>query len=140
MSEPVKGQRELAFGDYFRLLVKGRYILLFSVASFLGPTWWFIKRLPEYYITSSQLVMDEKSVNPTSLMLDNSSSTKNIGYYRAIFQSKAFLDRMEQGAAADLAKAGIKGRLKEFITQNVSMGEGSVESFITISSKTNSAT
>ncbi|MDB5047669.1 MAG: hypothetical protein JWO30_740 [Fibrobacteres bacterium] len=136
MSEPVKGQRELAFGDYFRLLVKGRYILLFSIAAFLGPTWWFIKHLPDYYITSAQLVMDEKPVNAASVLLDNSSSAKNIGFYRAIFQSQAFLDRMVQGTAGELAKAGVIRKQKEYITQNLAVGEGSVESFITLTSKT----
>ncbi len=138
MSEPVKGQRELAFGDYFRLLVKSRYILLFSISAFLGPTWWFIKRLPDSYITSSQLVMDEKPVNAASVLMDNSSNTKNIGFYRAIFQSQAFLDRMVQGTAAQLAKAGITTKQKEYITQNLAVGEGSVETFITLTSKTNS--
>ncbi|HKP96791.1 MAG TPA: polysaccharide biosynthesis tyrosine autokinase [Fibrobacteria bacterium] len=139
MSEPARGQRELAFGDYLRLLVKGRFILLFSVAAFLGPTWWFIKRLPDYYITSAQMVMDEKPVNAASVLLDNSGGSKNIGYYRAIFQSQAFLDRMVQGTSAELAKAGITSKQKDYISQNLSVGEGSVESFINITGKTSSA-
>jgi succinoglycan biosynthesis transport protein ExoP len=140
MSEQHKvQQRELAFGDYFRILIKGRYILLFTVASFLGPTWWFIKRMPDFYITSAQLVMDEKPVNAASVLMDNQSNAKNIGYYRAIFQSQAFLDRMAQGAAAELAKAGIVAKQKEYIASNLSVNEGSVESFITLNSKTNSA-
>ncbi len=139
MNEQPKGQtRELAFGDYFRILIKGRYILLFSIASFLGPTWWFIKRLPDFYITSAQLVMDEKPVNAASVLVDNQSSNKNIGYYRAIFQSQAFMDRMAQGTAGELAKAGIKKKQKEYIASNLSVNEGSVESFITLNSKTNS--
>ncbi|MDB5106948.1 MAG: hypothetical protein JWP91_4637 [Fibrobacteres bacterium] len=139
MREPAKGQRELAFGDYFRILVKGRYILLFSIAAFLGPTWWFIKRLPDFYITSAQLVMDEKQVNPASVLVDNQGSQKNIGFYRAIFQSRAFLDRMVQATSPDLAKAGITSKQKDYIAANISVNEGSVESFITITSKTNSA-
>ncbi|MEO7426822.1 MAG: polysaccharide biosynthesis tyrosine autokinase [Fibrobacteria bacterium] len=139
MREPAKGQRELAFGDYFRLMVKSRYILLFSVAAFLGPTWWFIKHLPDYYVTSSQLVMDEKTANPAALMADNGSGNKTIGFYRAIFQSQAFLDRMVQGTADELAKTGVTAKQKEYIAQNLVLGEGSVETFITLTSKTNSA-
>jgi tyrosine-protein kinase Etk/Wzc len=139
MSEPAKGQRELAFRDYLRLLIKGRYILLFSVAAFLGPTWWFIKRLPDYFITSSQLVMDNKPANAAAVLLDNNSGSKNIGYYRTIFQSQAFLDRMVQATSGELAKAGITAKQKEYIAQNISVLEGSVESFINISAKTNSA-
>jgi capsular exopolysaccharide synthesis family protein len=139
MNEPAKGQRELAFGDYFRILIKGRYILLFSVMAFLGPTWWFIKRLPDYYITSAQMVMDEKPVNAASVLMTDQPNQKNIGYYRAIFQSQAFLDRMLQGTAAELAKAGIKTKQKEYISANLGVNEGSVESFITLNSKTNSA-
>jgi succinoglycan biosynthesis transport protein ExoP len=139
MSEHAKGQRELAFGDYFRILIKGRYILLFSVMAFLGPTWWFIKRSPDFYITSAQLVMDDRPVNAASVLMDNQSNTKNIGYYRAIFQSKAFLDRMHQATGPDMIKAGITAKQREYIGANVGVNEGSVESFINITSKTNSA-
>jgi capsular exopolysaccharide synthesis family protein len=46
---------------------------------------------------------------------------------------------MAQGAAAELAKAGIAAKQKEYIASNLSVNEGSVESFITLNSKTNSA-
>src|SRR3954465_1267532 len=106
MSEPAKPQRELQFRDYFRLLAKGRYIVLFSVAAFVGPTWWFVKHIPDYYITSSQLVLDKAQVNaPTMLMANDGQTERNIGFYRAIFQSQAFLDRVAQGAASELAHA-----------------------------------
>jgi capsular exopolysaccharide synthesis family protein len=140
MSEAPKPQRELQFGDYFRLLIKGRYILLFSVAAFLGPTWWFIKRLPDYYITSSQLVMDKAPVNAASVLLNaEGEGQRNIGFYRAIFQSQAFLDRIVQGAAPELAQAGVTRKQKEFIGANLHVDEGTVESFITISAKTHDA-
>ncbi|MDQ2999785.1 MAG: polysaccharide biosynthesis tyrosine autokinase [Fibrobacterota bacterium] len=139
MNEPVKGQRELAFGDYFRILFKGRYILLFSVVSFLGPTWWFIKRLPDFYITSAQLVMDEKPINSASVLMgDNQAGQKSIGFYRTIFQSRAFLDRIVHATAGDLAKAGITVKQRDYISSNLGVNEGAVESFVSISSKTNS--
>ncbi len=139
MSEAPKPQRELQFGDYFRLLIKGRYILLFSIAAFLGPTWWFIKRLPDYYITSSQLVMDKAPVNAASVLLSNDDNQRGIGFYKTIFQSQAFLDRMVQATAGDLAKAGVTKKQKEFISDNLHVDEGTVESFFTISSKTHNA-
>lgn len=139
MNQPIKPQRELAFGDYFRILLKNRYILLFSIAAFMGPTWWFIKTLPDFYTTSSQLVMDEKPSPTAVLMLDNQSNMKDIGYYRALLTSQAFLDRVIQGTAPDLAKAKITAKQREFVNEHISIVEGSVPSFISISSKTNSA-
>jgi capsular exopolysaccharide synthesis family protein len=139
MSDIPKPQRELQFGDYFRLLIKGRYILLFSVAAFLGPTWWFIKRMPDYYITSSQLVMDKAPVNAASVLLAQEDNRRGIGFYRAIFQSQAFLDRMVMATAAELAKAGVTKKQKDFVAANLHVDEGAVESFITISSKTHDA-
>ena len=139
MSEIPKPQRELQFGDYFRLLIKGRYIVLFSVAAFLGPTWWFIKRLPDYYITSSQLVMDKAPVNAASVLLAQEDNQRGIGFYKTIFQSQAFLDRMVQGTAGDLAKAGVLKKQKDFISENLHVDEGAVETFFSISSKTHDA-
>lgn len=140
MSEPAKPQRELQFRDYFRLLLKGRWILLFSLVAFLGPTWWFVKRMPDSYITSSQLVLDKAPVNAASVLLSPEGETqRNIGFYRAIFQSQAFLDRVAQGAAGELAAAGVSRKQKEFISANMRVDEGTVESFITITAKTNSA-
>ena len=75
MNQPVvKPQRELAFGDYFRILVKNKYILLFSVVAFMGPTWWFIKTLPDFYTTSSQMVIDEKPTGAAAMFLESQSN------------------------------------------------------------------
>ena len=135
----VKPQRELAFGDYFRILVKNKYILLFAVVAFMGPTWWFIKTLPDFYITSSQMVIDEKPTGAAAMLMESQSNQKDIGYYRALLQSAAFLDRVIQGISPQLVKAGITKHQREYVNDRISMAEGSVPSFISISAKTNSA-
>ncbi len=136
---PHKPTRELALGDYFRILVKNRWMILFSLSAFLGPTWWFVKHLPDSFITSSQLVMDEKFSPETPMMMDNGASQKDIGYYRAIFQSQAFLERLAQALAPELAHSKILSHQKEYLAQTITVNEGSVHSFIAISAKTNSA-
>jgi capsular exopolysaccharide synthesis family protein len=138
MNQPlVKAQRELAFGDYFRILIKNKYILLFAVAAFLGPTWWFLKLLPDIYTTSSQMVMDEKSNGSASLLMESPTNQKDIGYYRALLQSTAFLDRVVQAVAPELVKAGITKDQRKFVGENVYLTEGSVPSFISLNAKTN---
>ena len=130
-------QRELNFADYFRLFLKNKYILLFSMASFLGPTWWFIKRIPDYFIASAQIVMDEQK-NQSLMLMESQAGQKSLGFYRAIFQSQAFLDRLTQSLTPALAKEGLTESARDFIIRNLTIAEGSVESFISIQSKTDS--
>lgn len=139
MNQPIVKQRELDFGDYFRILLKNKYIILFSIVCFVGPTIWFIKTLPDTFTTSSQLVMDDKPTPAAAMMLDNQSNGKDIGYYRTLMSSQAFLDRVLQAAAGDLVKAGITKKQREFVNDHIGMIEGTVPSFLSISAKTNSA-
>ncbi len=136
--QPIKPQRELAFGDYFRILVKNKYIILFTVTAFIGPTWWFLKLLPAVYTTSSQMVMDEKSNGSASLLMESPTNQKDIGYYRALLQSTAFQDRIIQAVTPELVKAGITKDLRTFVGEHLYLSEGSVPSFISLNSKTNS--
>ncbi|HLP40659.1 MAG TPA: polysaccharide biosynthesis tyrosine autokinase [Fibrobacteria bacterium] len=133
-------QRELNFADYLRLILKNKYILLLSVASFLGPTWWLVKRTPDYYTASSQIVMDEEKTNANMLLLEQQTSSRNLGYYRAIFQSQAFLDKLVGALAMVFEKEGIREDPRRFITEKLGLGEGSVESFISVSARTSSPT
>jgi len=141
MNQPLQSTRELAFADYFRLLVKSRFILFFSICAFLGPTWWFVTRQPDSYTTYSQLVMDDKPAfyASSAIMGPEQGGQKNIGYYRAIFQSQAFLDRLVHATAEDLAKDGAVAKLRDYVSERVSLSEGSAGAFINISSRTNSA-
>lgn len=131
-------QRELNFSDYFRLLIKNRYILGFSVLAFLGPTWWLIQRIPDFYIASAQIVMDGEKQN--MLLMETQGNQKNLGYYRAIFQSQAFLDKVAAVMGPEMEKAGAKGDPRRYIADKVSLNEGSVESFISVQAKTSSPT
>lgn len=131
--------RELNFSDYLRLILKNRYTLLLSMAAFLGPTWWLVQRVPDYYTTSSQIVLDEKMGGEGAvLLLESNTSKKNLGYYRAIFQSKAFLDKLAHALKPVLEKQGIKGDPRKYIASMVGLSEGTVENFITISTKATS--
>jgi capsular exopolysaccharide synthesis family protein len=131
-------QRELNFSDYFRLVVKNRYILLISVLAFIGPTWWLIQRVPDFYIAGSQIVMDNKE-NQNLMLMENQSSQKNLGYYRAIFGSQAFLEKLASAVGPELEKAGIGGNQRAWLNDKISLNEGSVESFISLQAKTPSA-
>lgn len=133
--------RELNLTDYLRLIVKNKYILLLSIAAFMGPTWWLVQRVPDYYITSSQIVLDEKtSAAGAVLLIESQSSNKNMGYYRAIFQSKAFMDKLTVALKPVLERERIKEDPRAFIASKVGLGEGTVESFISVSTKTTSPT
>jgi tyrosine-protein kinase Etk/Wzc len=139
MTQGQNPQRELDFADYLRLILKNKYILLLSTASFLGPTWWLVQRVPDYYTASSQIVMDEEKNSASLLLLEQQASTKNLGYYRAIFQSQAFLDRLVHALAPVLAGEGIEEDPRRFISGKLALGEGTVESFISVSARTPSA-
>jgi tyrosine-protein kinase Etk/Wzc len=139
MTQGQNPQRELAFTDYLRLVLKNKYILLLSVASFLGPTWWLVQRVPDYFTASSQIVMDEEKTGASLLLLEQQANTRNLGYYRAIFQSQAFLDRLVHALAPVLSEEGIEEDPRRFIAGKISLGEGTVESFISVSARTPSA-
>lgn len=129
--------RELNFADYFRLILKNRYILLLSVAAFLGPTWWLVQRVPDYYTATSQIVLDDKMDGAGAvLLIESQSNQKNLGYYRAIFQSKAFLDKLALALRPVFEQEGIQEDPRRFIADKVGLGEGTVENFITVSTKT----
>jgi capsular exopolysaccharide synthesis family protein len=133
--------RELNFSDYLRLVLKNRYILLLSVAAFLGPTWWLVRQVPDYYTTSSQIVLDEKMTGEGAvLLLETNQGKKNLGYYRAIFGSKAFLDRLVHALKADFEREKVEGDPRKFIFDKVGLGEGTVENFITVNTKVTSPT
>lgn len=132
-------QRELDFTDYLRLILKNRYILLLSAASFLGPTWWLVQRVPDHFTASSQIVMDEEKNSASLLLLEQQASTRNLGYYRAIFQSQAFLDRLVHALGPVLSAEGIEEDPRRYIAGKLALGEGTVESFISVSARTASA-
>lgn len=140
MTQQVPAQsRELNFSDYLRLILKNRYILLLSVAAFLGPTWWLVQRVPDYYTTSSQIVLDEKMTGEGAvLLLETNQGKKNLGYYRAIFGSKAFLDKLVHALKDEFDRGKIEGDRRKFITDKVGLGEGTVENFITVNTKVTS--
>ena len=138
MNPGNKFQRELNFSDYIRLLVKNRYILLFTVVSFMAPTWWLVQRVPDYYIASSQIVMD-KQEGQNLMLLESQGNQKNLGYYRAIFGSQAFMEKLIQALGPELAKTSIEGKARAFLTDRLYLTEGSVESFISVQAKTPSA-
>jgi hypothetical protein len=72
--------------------------------------------------------MDKAPVNAASVLLSaDGGNERGIGFYRAIFGSQAFLDRMVQGTAAELAKAGVTTKQKDFIGANLHVDEGSVQ-------------
>lgn len=123
-------QRELTFTDYLRLINKNKWILLFSLVSFIGPTWWFIQRIPDDYVAQSQMVMDESKSNPLLVGMDE-GPRHDIGYYRAIFHSRAFQDKLLQSTSEALSRAGLQVS-NETLEGLVDLSEGSVASFLSI--------
>jgi len=127
-------QRELNFTDYLRLLAKNKWVLLFSIASFLGPTWWFVQRIPNIFVAESQIVMDEGNANPLIMGME-APAKHNLGYYRAIFQSQAFQDKLLQATALQMKARGVEAsRLS--LERLLDLNEGAVESFIALSART----
>ena len=140
-SAPLHHSRELSFADYLRLIYKSRWLLLISVAAFLGPTWWLVQRVPDYYTASSQIVLDDRQDGAGAvLLIESQGSQKNLGYYSAIFQSKAFLDRLVAALRPVLEAEGVDEDPRAFISGKVGLGAGSVENFITVYTKTTSPT
>lgn len=125
-------ERELKFTDYLRLVNKNKWILLLSLVSFLAPTWWFVQRIPDDYVSVSQLIMDEEKINPFMMGM-NEGPQHNLGYYRAIFFSKAYQDKLLSAADSALSAAGVE-KTQQSLDKMVDIGEGAVESFIAISS------
>jgi capsular exopolysaccharide synthesis family protein len=123
-------QRELSFSDYLRLINKNKWILLFSLLSFIGPTWWFIQRIPNDYVAQSQIVMDEAKANP--LLVGMSEGPRHdIGYYRAIFHSRGFQDKLFQSTSDALTQAGLPAS-QETLEKHVDLTDGAVESFLSV--------
>ncbi len=128
------GKKELGLGDYVNLVNKNKYVLVLSIISFMLPTWYFIHKVPDYFIASSQIVMDEKKNN--LMLTEEPAMQKNIGYYRAIFQSQAFLDKLQESLSKELDKAKVKTNRHTYLLGHITMEEGSFESFLSIKSKT----
>lgn len=130
-------QRELDFADYLRLINKNKWILLISLLAFVAPTWWFVQRIPNIYVAQAQVVMDESKGNPLMMGMDEGPQ-HNLGYYRAIFRSKAFQDRLLQATAEGLKNAKMP-TTRDAMDKYVELGEGMVESFLSLSAHTSNA-
>ena len=127
--------RELQFGDYLRILGKNRWIILGCVLSFIGPTFWFTHRIPDTYIAFSQLVMDEEK--PQNFMtMEATSNPRNLGYYRALFQSAAFQEKITNALEPKLQAVKIIESSRSYLENHLILSAGSIESFLAITAKT----
>ncbi len=130
--------RELRFTDYAHILAKNKWMLLACLASFLGPTFWFVRHIPDTFISRSQLVMDEDK--DQNLMLAAPAGTPHdLGYYKAMFQSTDFLNGVAHALDGPMRRAGVEKPGANYVQAHVSLDEGAIESFVSVESKTPAA-
>ncbi len=129
-------RKELRFNDYLGLLLKHKWLLLFCLIAFLGPTFYFVQKIPDYYLASSEIVIDQKQ--ETFSLFDRSGSQKSISYYQTIFSGQAFVDRILSAMDTSAIPGTDVREKRAFVLSTLSMGPGNTEMFLRIQAKTTS--
>ncbi len=122
-------RKELTLADYFEVLLRNKWFIIFSVFAFCAPTWYFVESVPDTYIASSQLVMDDRK--ETFLPIGDAGGKKNLSFYRTILQSQAFAHKVAEPLKSRFAEAGIKDPAS-FVRQQLSLTEGNSASFLSL--------
>ncbi len=122
-------RKELGLADYFEVLARNKWIILFTIFAFTAPTWYFVQSIPDRYIATSQLVMDDRQ--ETFLSLGNIGGKKNLSYYRTILQSQAFAQKVVAPLQDRFRDAGI-GNPSAFVRERLTITEGSSPSFLSV--------
>lgn len=128
-------RKELQFSDYLRMGWKNRWVLALSLASFIAPSYYLTQRLPDTYVSISQLVMEENQ--SSALLMGDFGSSRNYGYYQTLFQSAAFREKVARAAADGWPEKGLD---KDAVLEKaLSLGEGNVAGFLSLYARTSDA-
>jgi tyrosine-protein kinase Etk/Wzc len=90
--------------DYFAIIVRRRWIIIFSLLSVMLSTMFFVMRIPDVYESFSTVVIEQQNVVLNQAM-NVGSEGKSLDFYQGILNSRTFLEMVYDSLGIDAFKA-----------------------------------